>query len=247
MFKIKAKILIILSLSVFIILKNSNATTRFEGGAINFNEKIKKVKRDEIISPASIINISATNKHKSSNNSIISNKKDIILTSENNNEISSVAQNRRPQSIYDDFDDIFKEGKYVGHYKIGKSYKVEGIFYHPQEYDDYEEVGVASWYGEQFDGKETANGEIYNLHSMTAAHKTLPLPSFVRVTNMQNRKSVIVRVNDRGPFVKDRIIDLSKKAAEILEYKHKGTTIVKVELLEDETKKLHKKLNIAQN
>lgn len=128
-----------------------------------------------------------------------------------------------------------KDGKYEGYFKIGKPYKIYDILYTPQDYEEFEEIGTASWYGDDFHGKQTANGEIYNMGSMTAAHRTLPLPSIVKVTNLANNKSVIVRVNDRGPFAKSRVIDLSQRAAEILEYKNKGTARVKIELMRDET------------
>lgn len=128
-----------------------------------------------------------------------------------------------------------KNGKYPGYYKIGKPYQIFGITYTPKNFEELEQTGVASWYGDDFHGKKTANGEIYNMGDMTAAHRTLPLPSLVRVTNLANNKQVIVRVNDRGPFAKNRIIDLSQRAAEILEYKNKGVTAVKLELLKDET------------
>lgn len=144
----------------------------------------------------------------------------------------------------DDLDTIIEDGRYVGYYKVGRPYKIDGITYYPQEYDNYTEVGEASWYGKDFDGKMTANGEIYDLSHMTAAHRTLPIPSIVKVTNLQNSKSVIVRVNDRGPFAKNRIIDMSKRAATILDYKDKGVIMVKVELLKEETRKLQDKLKI---
>jgi len=138
----------------------------------------------------------------------------------------------------------FRNGKYEGYFKIGKPYQIFGVTYTPKNYDNFEEIGTASWYGDQFNGKKTANGETYNKGSMTAAHPTLPLPSLVKVTNLKNNKSVIVRVNDRGPFAKNRVIDLSQKAAEILEYKNKGTTIVKIELLKDDTRRFKLALGI---
>jgi len=95
----------------------------------------------------------------------------------------------------------------------------------------YEEIGVASWYGLKFHGELTSNGEIYNIYDLTAAHKTLPLPSFLRVTNLENQKSIVVRVNDRGPFHSDRVIDLSYAAAKKLGYERKGTAKVKLEAL----------------
>lgn len=137
-----------------------------------------------------------------------------------------------------------KNGKYEGYFKIGKPYKIFDILYVPQDYEEFEEIGTASWYGDDFHGKQTANGEIYNMGSMTAAHRTLPLPSIIKVTNLDNDKSVIVRVNDRGPFAKSRVIDLSQKAAEILEYKHKGTARVKIELMRDETDEFLESLQI---
>jgi len=116
-----------------------------------------------------------------------------------------------------------------GEYKVGKPYQIEGKIYYPKESFDYLESGVASWYGPNFDGKRTANGEIFNMNLLTAAHKTLQLPSLVKVTNIENNKSLILRVNDRGPFVKNRIIDVSKKAASILGFQKHGTANVVVE------------------
>ncbi len=142
----------------------------------------------------------------------------------------------------DDESDI-KES-YSGVFKVGQPYEIQGVSYVPQEYDDYEETGTASWYGEDFHGKETANGETYDMTSMTAAHPTLPLPSMVLVTNLQNNKTVLVRVNDRGPFAKERVIDVSEKAAEVLGFRDRGTTEVKIELLKNETDELLKKLKI---
>jgi len=116
-----------------------------------------------------------------------------------------------------------------GEYKVGKPYQIEGKTFYPKESFDYLESGVASWYGPNFDGKRTANGEIFNMNLLTAAHKTLQLPSLVKVTNIENNKSLILRVNDRGPFVKNRIIDVSKKAASILGFEKNGIANVIVE------------------
>lgn len=118
-----------------------------------------------------------------------------------------------------------------GTYKVGQPYQINGKWYHPAENPGYDEVGVASWYGRKFHGLTTANGERFNMHAMTAAHPTLPMPSIVRVTNLDNKKSVVLRVNDRGPFVGGRIIDLSMAAADKLEFKNKGTTKVRVQYL----------------
>lgn len=118
-----------------------------------------------------------------------------------------------------------------GRDQIGKAYKVKGKWYHPREVADYRNTGVASWYGDAFHGRLTANGEIYDMTHLTAAHPTMPLPSYARVTNRNNGSSVIVRVNDRGPFAHGRIIDLSRRAAELLDYTHQGVARVDVEYL----------------
>ena len=125
-------------------------------------------------------------------------------------------------------------------YKIGKKYNVRGKYYYPQKDLNYNKTGIASWYGPKFHGKLTANGEIYNQYALTAAHKTLPLPSAVKVTNLKNNKSLILRINDRGPFVNDRIIDLSSKAADILDLKKEGTGLVRVQILREKSLYLEK-------
>ncbi|HEV7416449.1 MAG TPA: septal ring lytic transglycosylase RlpA family protein, partial [Tianweitania sediminis] len=116
-----------------------------------------------------------------------------------------------------------------GRDQVGKPYMVKGRWYHPKEEPGYTKVGEASWYGDAFHGRLTANGEIYDMTHLTAAHPTMPLPSYARVTNMKNGNSVIVRVNDRGPFERGRVIDLSRKAAEMLDYAHAGMAEVKVD------------------
>ncbi|HWK66965.1 MAG TPA: septal ring lytic transglycosylase RlpA family protein [Rhizobiaceae bacterium] len=116
-----------------------------------------------------------------------------------------------------------------GRDQTGKPYKVRGVWYHPKEDKGYRKIGAASWYGDAFHGRLTANGEIYDQTHLTAAHPTMPLPSYARVTNMKNGSSVIVRVNDRGPYAPGRIIDLSRRAAEMLDYSHAGVAEVKVE------------------
>ncbi len=131
-----------------------------------------------------------------------------------------------------------------GQFKVGNPYAISGVAYFPQNYVEFEEVGVASWYGADFHGKYTANGEIYDMQAMTAAHPTLPLPSMVRVTNLRNGRTVIVRVNDRGPFSKERIIDVSEKAADELGFKDYGTTKVYIQLLRDDTDEMIRKLKI---
>lgn len=141
-------------------------------------------------------------------------------------------------------ENLTENGDYRGVFKIGDPYEIFGVAYFPQNYDDYEETGVASWYGDDFHGKLTANGEIYNMDEMTAAHQTLPLPSMVRVTNLRNGKTAIVRVNDRGPFAKSRIIDVSEKAAIVLGFRDRGTAEVHIELLKNDTDELLKRLKI---
>ena len=116
-----------------------------------------------------------------------------------------------------------------GIYKIGEPYIIQDKMFFPEEDFSYREKGIASWYGQKFHGKKTANGEIFNMNLLTAAHRTLQLPSLVKVTNTSNKKSIILRVNDRGPFAKDRIIDVSKKAASLLGFQKEGTTEVIVE------------------
>lgn len=117
--------------------------------------------------------------------------------------------------------------------KVGKPYMISGKMYYPEADIDYDEVGTASWYGPGFHGKYTASGEVYNQHALTAAHTTLPLPSMVRVTNLDNGKSAIIRVNDRGPFAESRIIDLSKASAQKLGVT--GLARVRVQYLHEET------------
>jgi rare lipoprotein A len=116
-----------------------------------------------------------------------------------------------------------------GSVKIGRPYDVDGVTYVPSDDRNYESSGTASWYGDKFHGRPTSSGELYNMHDMTAAHRTLPMPSFIRVTNLDNGKSAVLRVNDRGPYHSNRIIDVSRKAAEELDFIGKGTARVKVE------------------
>lgn len=134
-----------------------------------------------------------------------------------------------------------------GNFKVGKPYTVNGTVYRPQESYDYLETGIASWYGPGFHGKKTASGEIYDNNELTAAHRTLQMPSFVRVTNLQNGKSVIVRINDRGPFAKGRIIDVSKRAAELLDMTRAGTAQVKVEMMAEQSRLIAQAARGGQN
>lgn len=136
-----------------------------------------------------------------------------------------------------------------GRYLVGKPYKVRGKTYVPQEQPDYVAQGTASWYGADFHGRRTANGEIFSANAITGAHPTLPLPSYVRVTSLDNGRSLVVRVNDRGPYVSGRIMDLSYRAAEILGYTNRGMGNVKVQyvgpapLEGDDTKMLLASIN----
>ena len=118
-----------------------------------------------------------------------------------------------------------------GIYKIGTPYEIEGEWYYPQEDATYDNTGIASWYGPKFHGRRTANGEIFDMDLLTAAHPTLPMPVRAKVTNLENGRSVIVRINDRGPFAKDREIDMSRHAADLLGFKEKGTAKVRVQYL----------------
>ena len=118
-----------------------------------------------------------------------------------------------------------------GGYKVGVPYQIGDTWYYPHEQPDYDETGIASWYGPTFYGKPTANGELFVGDGLTAAHRTLPMPVNVRVTNLENGKSLVVRVNDRGPYAKGRIIDVSKRAAELLGFYAQGTAKVRVTYL----------------
>ena len=116
-------------------------------------------------------------------------------------------------------------------YKVGQPYQVAGLWYYPHDDPKYKEEGEASWYGDAFHGKPTANGDVYDQNAMTAAHKTLPMPSQVQVTNLENNRSVVVTINDRGPFVPGRIIDLSRRAAIELGFVEIGTARVRVKAI----------------
>ncbi|BBK42934.1 hypothetical protein STVA_29540 [Allostella vacuolata] len=131
-----------------------------------------------------------------------------------------------------------KKGSPRGVYKIGNPYQIMGVWYYPKEEYDYRETGIASWYGSDFHGKSTANGETYDMNDLTAAHRTLPLPSIVRVTNLENGRSMTLRVNDRGPFARSRIIDISRRGAQLLGFERQGTAKVRVEIMAAESEQL---------
>jgi rare lipoprotein A len=118
-----------------------------------------------------------------------------------------------------------------GAYRIGDPYQVAGMWYTPREDPSYDRVGRASWYGELFHGRRTANGEIYDMDRLSAAHPTLPLPVYAQVTNLANGRTIVVRINDRGPYARDRIIDLSRRSAELLGFRANGATDVRVKYL----------------
>lgn len=115
-----------------------------------------------------------------------------------------------------------------GIYKIGKPYRVAGRLYVPRKDPYYNKTGMASWYGEDFHRRQTANGEVYDMYALTAAHPTLPIPSYAYVTNFKNNRTILVRLNDRGPYAHNRIIDLSRASARALGFEHQGVTRVQV-------------------
>jgi rare lipoprotein A len=131
-------------------------------------------------------------------------------------------------------------------YKLGKPYQIDGAWYYPKIDYDYNETGIASWYGPDFHGKSTASGEIFDQNALTAAHKTLPMPTIVRVTNLQNGRSIEVRINDRGPFVNDRVIDLTRRGAQLLGFEAQGTARVRVQVMKEDSIALANKVGGAQ-
>lgn len=123
-------------------------------------------------------------------------------------------------------------------YKVGNPYQITGVTYYPSEDYSYDETGIASWYGPGFHAKLTANGEDYDQNDMTVAHRTLPMPSFVRVTNLDNGRVAVFRVNDRGPYARGRIIDISRRGAQLLGFDQAGTARVRVQILSAESRQL---------
>jgi rare lipoprotein A len=124
----------------------------------------------------------------------------------------------------------------AGGYKVGQPYQIGGQWFYPAVDYEYDQTGIGSWYGPGFHAKVTANGEIYNENELTAAHQTLPMPSLVRVTNLENGRSIVVRINDRGPYAGARIIDMSRRSAQLLGFEQKGTAKVRVQILADESR-----------
>jgi rare lipoprotein A len=125
-----------------------------------------------------------------------------------------------------------------GKYKVGTPYQINRVWYYPKVDYEYSESGIASWYGPNFHGRRTANGEAFDQNIVSAAHRTLPLPSMVRVTNLENGRSIQVRVNDRGPFAHGRIIDLSRQGAQLLGFHRQGTAKVRVEIMAPESRQI---------
>ncbi len=123
-----------------------------------------------------------------------------------------------------------------GSYKVGEPYQVKGIWYYPNENYSYDETGIASWYGGDFHGQRTSNGEVFDSNELTAAHPTLPMPSLARVTNLENGRSIVVRINDRGPFSNERLTDVSRRVAQLLGFEKKGTAKVRLQVLADESR-----------
>jgi rare lipoprotein A len=131
---------------------------------------------------------------------------------------------------------VHEAPKAAATYKIGSPYRIESTWYYPAVDYGYDETGIASWYGSKFDGGRTANGEIFDMNALSAAHRTLPLPSVVRVTNLENGRSMVLRVNDRGPFARGRIIDVSRRAAQLLGFHRNGTARVRVQIMANESR-----------
>ena len=135
---------------------------------------------------------------------------------------------RASPRLYSEGEEIPKGG---GKRLVGQSYTIAGQTYIPQDVKRYSVVGLASWYGTAFHGRLTANGEVFDRYSISAAHKTLPLPSYARVTNIRNGRSIIVRINDRGPYHSNRVMDVSERVADVLDFKHLGTTQIRLDYL----------------
>jgi len=131
-------------------------------------------------------------------------------------------------------------------YMVGQPYEINGRTYEPHEDFDYDRTGIASWYGSNFHGRRTANGETYDMNAMTAAHTTLPMPTIVRVTNLDNGRSIVARVNDRGPFVEDRIIDVSRAGARELGFEGQGLVRVRVTVMREASLQLKRAAGVAE-
>lgn len=146
----------------------------------------------------------------------------------------------------EDFNGFTEFGDYKGHYKIGNPYQIRGVTYVPRYEPNYDKTGLASWYGPTFHGKRTANGDKFNQHALTAAHPTLPLPSLIRVTNLENGKTLVVMVNDRGPFARGRILDVSQRAAQLLGFERQGVAKVRVQYLQGQTDQMLDRIGLQR-
>jgi rare lipoprotein A len=137
-------------------------------------------------------------------------------------------ESKHSPKVIEDGEPVPKGG---GAYRVGRPYNINGRTYVPAENPTYRADGVASWYGPDFHGRLTANGEVYDMHGISAAHPTLPMPSYARVTNLENGRSIVVRINDRGPYTRNRVIDLSIGTAKALRFYDRGLATVRVEYL----------------
>src|SRR5262249_37111353 len=137
-------------------------------------------------------------------------------------------ESRYSKRVVEDGEPVPKGG---GIYRVGQPYNINGRTYIPSENPHYRAEGIASWYGPDFHGRLTANGEVYDMYSISAAHTTMPLPSYARVTNLDNGRSIIVRVNDRGPYARGRVIDVSIGTAKVLHFYSRGLARVRVEYI----------------
>jgi rare lipoprotein A len=126
----------------------------------------------------------------------------------------------------------------IGEFKVGKPYKIKGVWYYPKVNYSYDETGIASWYGPGFHGRRTANGALFDENKVSGAHKTLQMPAIARVTNLENGRSIKVLINDRGPYAHGRIIDLSRRAAQLLDIERTGTARVRVQVLDQESRQV---------
>ena len=176
----------------------------------------------------------AVNLIKKANNGEV---RETSLITEDNVSIKSGDISNQARSVLENNREIIKNDVVIPQprYKIGDPYSVDNKWYYPERDLRYDETGIASWYGDEFAGRLTANGEIFDPKLVSAAHKTLPMPSVVRVTNLENGKSLVVRLNDRGPFVAGRIIDLSREAAKRLGFLKTGIAKVRVQILAEQS------------
>jgi len=167
---------------------------------------------------------------------------DAVVVERNNlNEVGKTKPSHKEDAEYAKYQDptnLYAGKEFNGFYKIGNPYKLDNTWYYPKADETYAEEGFASWYGSDFHAIKTANNETFDKDSVSAGHRTLPMPSIVRVTNLENDKTIYVRINDRGPFFADRIIDLSEKSSWLLGIKKEGTAKVRVEFAKEQTDRM---------